>query len=537
MDDKTFTIRGAMVVDGSGSPTTRADLLVIDGVIARVGSILRGEEQGRVIEADGLTLAPGFIDLHSHSDLAVLADPEHLAKVTQGVTLEVVGQDGLSYVPSSEESLHLLREQLYAWNGEPKGLKWNFHSVADYLGEVDKGAAVNVAYLIPHGSVRMMVRGNVAGLSSKEELAQMSQVVAQGMAEGALGLSAGLTYTPAMYADDAEIVALCRVVAEYGGYYAPHHRNYGAQFLDAVDDCIEIARESKVALHLTHCHMSAPIYHDRSDLLFERLEKAAADGLDVTLDSYPYLAGSTYLHAMLPSWVQDGGNAAMRARLEDREDRLRVIHELTVSGSDGNQGGTMNWEVIKVAGTERPEHLRFIGLSLTEAAHIAGKQPVDFYLDFIAAEDFKASCIIYSGHEGNVRAIMQHPRHMVGSDGILAGTRPHPRGYGTFARYLGHYARQEGVLTLEGAVARMTGRSAARLGLPDRGLLKEGYRADLVLFNADTVLDLATYENPRIPAAGFEHVWVGGVLTLKDGRRTPHLPGRALRSRTKKVRP
>lgn len=536
MNGKTFTIRGAMVIDGSGSPATRADLLVIDGVIARAGSILRGEEQGRVIEADGLTLAPGFIDLHSHSDLAVLTDPEHLAKVTQGVTLEVVGQDGLSYVPSSEESLHLLREQLYAWNGEPKGLTWNFHSVADYLGEVDKGAAVNVAYLIPHGSVRMMVRGNVAGLSSKEELAQMSQVVAQGMAEGALGLSAGLTYTPAMYADDAEIVALCRVVTEYGGYYAPHHRNYGAQFLDAVDDCIEIARQSKVALHLTHCHMSAPIYHDRSDLLFERLEKAAADGLDVTLDSYPYLAGSTYLHAMLPSWVQDGGNAAMRARLEDRENRLRVIRELTVSGSDGNQGGTMNWEVIKVAGIERSEHLKFVGLSLMEAAHIAGKQPVDFYLDFITAEDFKASCIIYSGHEGNVRAIMQHPRHMVGSDGILAGTRPHPRGYGTFARYLGHYARQEKVLTLEGAVSRMTGRSAARLGLPDRGLLKEGYRADLVLFNADTVLDLATYENPRIPAAGFEHVWVGGVLTLKDGRRTPHLPGRALRSKTKKAR-
>lgn len=535
MNDKTFTIRGAMVIDGSGSPATRADLIVIDGVIAQVGSILRGAEQGKVIAADGLILSPGFIDIHSHSDLAVLTDPEHLAKVTQGVTLEVVGQDGLSYVPSSEESLHTLREQLYSWNGEPKGLKWNFHSVADYLGEVDKGAAVNVAYLIPHGSVRMMVRGNVAGLSSTAELAEMSRVVAQGMAEGAMGLSAGLTYTPAMYADDAEIVALCRVVAEYGGYYAPHHRNYGAQFLDAVDDCIEIARESRVALHLTHCHMSAPINHDRSDLLFERLDKAAADGLDVSLDSYPYLAGSTYLHAMLPSWIQDGGNASMRARLEDRENRLRTIHELTVSGSDGNQGGTMNWDVVKIAGVERSEHLKFVGLSLVQAAHIAGKQPVDFYLDFIAAEDFKASCIIFSGHEGNVRAIMQHQRHMVGSDGILSGTRPHPRGYGTFARYLGTYARREKVLTLEGAVARMTGRSAARLSLPDRGLIKMGYQADLVLFNAQTVMDLATYENPRTPAVGFEYVWIGGVLTLKDGRRTPYLPGRALRSKAKKA--
>lgn len=536
MGEDTFTIRGAMVIDGSGSPAIRADALIIGGVIARVGSILRGEEQGKIFDASGLTLTPGFIDLHSHSDLAVLSDPDHLAKVTQGVTLEVVGQDGLSYVPSSEESLHVLREQLYGWNGEPPGIKWNFHSVADYLGEVDKGAPLNVAYLIPHGSVRMMVRGNIAGLSSKDELDQMSRIVEQGMQEGAVGLSAGLTYTPAMYASDAELVALCRVVAEYGGYYAPHHRNYGAQFLAAVDDCIEIARESKVALHLTHCHMSAPVNYGRTELFFERLEKARVDGLDVTLDSYPYLAGSTYLHALLPSWVQDGGNAAMRERLMERQNRLRVIQELTVSGSDGNHGGTVNWKIIKIAGVDRPEHLPMVGLTLVEAARVVGKDPVDFYLDFIVEEDFKASCIIFSGHEGNVRAIMKHPRHMVGSDGILAGNRPHPRAYGTFARYLGTYARQEKVLTLEDAVAHMTGRSAARLSLPDRGLLKEGYRADLVLFNAQTVLDLATYENPRIPAAGFEHVWVNGVLTLKDGRRTPNLPGRAVRSRSRKER-
>jgi N-acyl-D-amino-acid deacylase len=530
MNDKTFTIRGAMAIDGSGALAQRKDLLVIDGVVARFGAILRGEEQGNVVDATGLTLTPGFIDLHSHSDLAVLSDHEHLAKVTQGVTLEVVGQDGLSYVPSSEETLHVLREQLYGWNGEPKGLKWNFHSVADYLGEVDKGAAVNVAYLIPHGSVRMMVRGNVAGLASKDELNEMSRVVAQGMQEGAVGLSAGLTYTPAMYADDAEIVALCRVVAEYGGYYAPHHRNYGAQFLDAVDDCIEIARNSTAGLHLTHCHMSAPINYGRTDLLFDRLTKAESDGLDVTLDSYPYLAGSTYLHAMLPSWIQDGGNAAMRARLSDRESRTRAIRELTVSGSDGNHGGTMNWEVIKIAGIEKPEHLKLVGLTLVEAAQIAGQEPVDFYLDFIVAEDFKASCIIFSGHEGNLRAIMAHPRHMVGSDGILAGNRPHPRAFGTFARYLGHYVRQEKVLSLADAVSHMTGRSAKRLSLTDRGLLKEGYKADLVLFDADTVLDLATYENPRKLAAGFESVWVNGVQTLKSGHRTSHLPGRAVRS-------
>lgn len=535
MNPKTFTIRGAELIDGSGTKASRSDVLVIDGVIAKIGSLLRGEEEGKVFEADGLTVTPGFIDMHSHSDLAVISDPAHLAKVTQGVTLEVVGQDGLSYVPSNEETMHNLREQLFGWNGEPATLSWNFHSVADYLGEVDKGSAVNVAFLIPHGTVRMLARGNVAGLASKEELNQMRALVETGMQEGAVGLSAGLTYTPAMYADDAEIIELCKVVAKYGGYYAPHHRNYGSHFLEAVDDCIEISRASGSPLHLTHCHMSAPANHDRTDLLFDRLSRAESQGLDVTLDTYPYLAGSTYLHAMLPSWVQDGGNKAMHARLSDRENRQKVIHELTVSGSDGNQGGTMNWEVIKIAGIQRSESAQFVGMSLIDAARIANKQPVDFYLDFITAEDFKASCVIFSGYEPNVRAIMQHPRHMVGSDGILAGNRPHPRGYGTFARYLGTYAREEKVLSFEGAIARMTGRPASRLSLKDRGLVKVGYRADLVLLDAKNVLDLATYENPRVPAAGFENVWIAGTLTLESGRRTSHLPGQAVRSRGVKI--
>ena len=268
MNDTTFTIRGAVAIDGTGSKPTRSDLIVKDGVISKFGAILKGEEEGKIVDGSGLTVSPGFIDLNSHSDLAVLSDKEHLAKVTQGVTTEVVGQDGLSYVPSNEETLSILREQLYGWNGEPAGLSWNFRSVADYLSLVDKGAPVNVAYLIPHGSVRMLVRGNVAGLASSAELKKMSEIVDQGMQEGAVGLSAGLTYTPAMYADDAEIIELCRVVAKYSGFYAPHHRNYGAQFLTAVDDCIEIARASKVALHLTHCHMSAPVNHDRTELLF-----------------------------------------------------------------------------------------------------------------------------------------------------------------------------------------------------------------------------------------------------------------------------
>jgi len=526
--ENTFTIRGATILDGSGSPGIRADLLIINGKIAINGKILKGEEQGKIFDGSDLTVTPGFIDMHAHSDLAVLADKEHLAKVTQGVTLEVVGQDGLSYVPSDENTQALLRQQLYGWNSDPAGFKWNFHSVAQYLDRVDEGAAVNVAYLIPHGAVRMLVKGNDEGYADSNELAQMSAIVETGMEEGAIGLSAGLTYTPAMYASDDELVHLCKVVAKFGGYYAPHHRNYGSQFIEAVDACIEISRASGSALHLTHCHMSAPVYHDKTELLFERIEKAERAGIDVTLDTYPYLAGSTYLHALLPSWAQAGGVDHMAQRLKSAEVRSRVVDALNKTGSDGNQGGVVNWKIVVVAGVETS--LELVGLSIQEAANRNQMEPASFYLDLIAKENYRASCVIFSGHEGNVRSIMQHPKHMVGSDGILTGNRPHPRSYGTFARYLGHYAREEKVLTFEGAVNRMTGRPAARLGLTDRGFIKEGMHADLVMLDAASVIDRSTYEDPRLPAAGFEYVWIGGVATLDQGARTSNLPGRAIRS-------
>ena len=526
--ENTFTIRGATILDGSGSPGIRADLLIINGKIAINGKILKGEEQGKIFDGSDLTVTPGFIDMHAHSDLAVLADKEHLAKVTQGVTLEVVGQDGLSYVPSDENTQALLRQQLYGWNGDPAGFTWNFHSVAQYLDRVDEGAAVNVAYLIPHGAVRMLVKGNDEGFADSNELSQMSAIVETGMEEGAIGLSAGLTYTPAMYASDDELVNLCQVVAKFGGYYAPHHRNYGSQFLEAVDACIEISRASGSALHLTHCHMSAPVYHDKTELLFERIEKAEHAGIDITLDTYPYLAGSTYLHALLPSWAQAGGVDQMAQRLKSEEVRSRVIDALNKTGSDGNQGGVVNWKIVVVAGVETS--LELVGLSIEEAANRNQMEPASFYLDLIAKENYRASCVIFSGHEGNVRSIMQHPKHMVGSDGILTGNRPHPRSYGTFARYLGHYAREEKVLTFEGAVNRMTGRPAARLGLTDRGFIKEGMHADLVMLDAASVIDRSTYEDPRLPAAGFEYVWIGGVATLAQGVRTSNLPGRAIRS-------
>ena len=277
--------------------------------------------------------------------------------------------------------------------------------------------------------------------------------------------------------------------------------------------------------------MSHASYHGKTDLLFEQLDKAEKEGINVTLDTYPYLAGSTYLHALLPSWVQAGGKAETIKRLKAKDLRAKVIHELTVTGSDGNQGGTVNWPAINIAGVEKLHNQKYVGMDLVSASKIENKSVEDFYIDFIIDEELKASCIIFAGHEPNVRAIMRDKRHMVGSDGILTGNRPHPRGYGTFARYLGVYARQEKVLSMESAIARMTGRSARRLGLKDRGFIKVGMKADMVLFDGNTVIDSATYENPRVAAKGFEMVWISGIATLKSGKRTEALPGKGLRAR------
>jgi N-acyl-D-amino-acid deacylase len=383
LSENNFTVRGASVIDGSDTPATKADVVVVDGVISEVGKVIKGNERGKIIDGSDLTLAPGFIDMHAHSDLAVISDPLHLAKVTQGVTLEVVGQDGLSYVPTDDATLQVIREQLFGWNGDPANIDWKFRSVADYLDLVDKGAAVNVAFLLPHGNVRMLACGYEPGDATPDQLNKQLQLVEEAMRQGAVGMSAGLTYTPAMFASDQEIAKLCEVVAKFGGYYAPHHRNYGAKFLDAVDACIEISRASTCPVHLTHCHMSHPDNHDRVDELFDRFAKAECAGIEVTLDTYPYLAGMTYLHALLPSWCQAGSKQDLINRIKNPVERLKIIDNLMVTGSDGNQGGVVNWPSIVIAGVTKPANEKYVGKKLIEMAAQEGKSPVDFYLDLI----------------------------------------------------------------------------------------------------------------------------------------------------------
>ncbi|MGW4893565.1 N-acyl-D-amino-acid deacylase family protein [Kitasatospora sp. NPDC004240] len=540
--------RGATVVDGSGAERYRADVRIADGLITAIdpdpgGGGRRTPGRGpsgpgpsgpgssvREVDADGLVLAPGFIDMHAHSDLRLLVEPEHPAKVTQGVTCEVLGQDGLSYAPVDDTTLAALRRQIAGWNGDPDGFAWDWRTVGQYLDRLDRtGIAVNACYLVPHGTLRMLAVGWADRPPTASELDRMREELARGLAEGAVGMSSGLSYTPGMYADTDELVELCRVVAGYGGFHAPHQRSYGRGALEGYAEMVEIARRSGCPLHLTHATMNFGVNRGRAGELLDLVDAALADGVDLTLDSYPYLPGSTTLAALLPSWATEGGPEATLDRLADPDVRDRIRIAVEEEGSDGCHGVVTDWATIQISGVGSPALADTVGRTVAELAADGGRTGTAVFLDLLARDRLATTILQHVGHEENVRAIMRHPAHTVGSDGLLVGDRPHPRAWGTFPRYLGHYSRELGILTLEETIARMTGRPARRLNLDRRGLISPGHHADLVLLDPERIRDTATFDRPRQPAAGIEHVYVNGTAVVRQGRVTGALPGRALR--------
>ncbi|MER5775779.1 D-aminoacylase [Streptomyces sp. NPDC002039] len=512
-----LVVRGARVVDGTGGPSYRADVGVHEGRVAAIGRLGTGRE---TLDAHGLALAPGFVDMHAHSDLALLRDPDHGAKVAQGVTLEVLGQDGLSYAPVDDRTRAEVRAAIAGWNGPGDDVDFDWRDVGGYLDRLDRGVAVNAAYLVPQGTVRATVLGWDDRPATPAERDRMRALVAEGLAQGAVGMSSGLTYTPGMYASGAELAELCAVVASYGGYYCPHHRSYGRGALAAYAEMVELARGAGCALHLAHATMNFDENEGRAGELLDLLDAALADGCDITLDSYPYTAGCTTLVALLPSRANAGGPEAVLARLADDAEAERIRYALEVEGADGCHGVPVDWSTIEISGVGDPAFDAYVGTRLTgwDAAR-----------RLLLGDRLRPTILQHVGHEGNVRAIMRHPAHTGGSDGILRGAKPHPRAYGTFPHYLGHYVRELGVLTLEECVAHLAGRPAARLRLPDRGLVRVGYRADLVLFEPDTVAAGATYARPRVLPTGIPHVLIDGRFVMRDGRRTDVLAGRSVR--------
>ncbi|MFJ4624741.1 amidohydrolase family protein [Streptomyces sp. NPDC088812] len=536
-----LVIRDADVVDGTGGPSYRADVVVDDGRIVSIvqEAAAAGCQRPRAmreLDAEGLVLSPGFIDMHAHSDLALLRDPDHSAKAAQGVTLEVLGQDGLSYAPVDDRTLQEVRRAIAGWNGYGDDIDFDWRSVGEYLDRLDRGIdgrgiAVNAAYLVPQGTVRALAVGWEDRPARPAELDRMRRLVAEGLEQGAVGLSSGLTYTPGMYAEDAELTELCKVVARHGGYYCPHHRSYGAGALEAYAEMVELARKAGCPLHLAHATMNFGMNEGRAPELLALLDDALAEGADITLDTYPYPSGCTTLAALLPGWAGEGGPEAVLRRLADDAMAERIRHDLEVTGADGCHGVPVDWDTVEISGVRDPRLADHVGRTVHRSARLRGETPWTTARRLLLEDRLAPTVLQHVGHEENVRAIMRHRVHTGGSDGILQGDKPHPRAYGTFPHYLGRYVRELGVLSLEECVAHLTGRPAARLRLPDRGLVREGYRADLVLFDPETVAAGSAYDTPRTLPTGIPHVLVDGRFAIEDGRRTDVLAGRAVRRR------
>ncbi|MGW8481777.1 family 20 glycosylhydrolase [Microbacterium sp. NPDC055903] len=525
--------RGATVVDGTGAPRRSADVAVEGARVVHVGSgAARELPEGSIeIDASGLVLAPGFIDMHAHSDLAVLSGAAHTAKLLQGVTCEVIGQDGLGYAPLDDAAAVAIPAQIAGWNGPLADAPWR--STAEFIAAVDAATAGNVAVLVPQGNLRMMVVGHADRPASDAEVAVMAELLGEALDAGAFGMSSGLTYTPGMYATTAELEVLCRVVAERGGYWAPHTRSYGAAALDAYREALDIGRRTGCPIHLTHATMNFAPNRGRAAELLALVDEAVADGVDVTLDTYPYLPGATTLAALLPSRLAATGDLIATLAALDADGRERVRVELEEHGCDGFHGERADWSAIEISGVADPALAGLVGRRVDEIARAAGRPAVDVVLDTVIADAGATGILMHIGDEANVREIMRHPRHTGGSDGILIGAKPHPRGFGTFARYLGHYVRELGVLGLEEAVHHLAGLPARRLGLDrgdaPRGVVRVGATADLVLFDPARIAEGATFDTPRTAPEGIVEVLVAGVPVVSYGAMTGAAPGRALR--------
>lgn len=530
---ETLIINGR-VLDGAGNPWRRLDVGIADGRIAallpaasRDESVL--QQAAQVLDVQDAVIAPGFIDMHSHSDLQVFVDPHVPPKLSQGITTELLGQDGLSAAPVNSEAIAERRSGLAGLDGDPP-IAWTWSSFDDYLHALERARPTpNLAALVPHGGVRECVMGLDAVAPSAVQLDRMCALLDESLAAGAVGMSTGLAYTPCRYADFDELAALYRVVARRGGILVAHVRNEAGQVLTAVDEMIRIGRLTGVPVHISHLKIVGRENWPLAERLLALFDAARRDGIDITFDMYPYTAGSTVLSVCLPAWAHAGGAEALIGRIRTPADRERMRREIE-EGIEGweNLARACGWEGISIASVGSERNRDVLGRSLLDIAQQQGNHPFDAMCDLLVDEHLNVTMIDYYGSEDVLQAFLRHPLATIGSDGIF-GVRPHPRLYGTFPRILGRYVRELSVLTLEEAVRKMTAAPAGRLGLAGRGLIAVGAQADLVVFDPATVGDTATFAEPISSSAGLHFVFVNGALAYADGRPTSERTGQVVR--------
>jgi N-acyl-D-amino-acid deacylase len=529
-------IVGGHILEGSGSPWFEGSVAVKDGKIADVGRLPHATAR-RVIDAAGLVVAPGFIDLHTHSDYTLLVDGTAQSKIRQGVTTEIIGESSSAGPVLGPEAAEFDKAL------QPLGIQRDWNTLGEYFARVERqGISVNLASYVGSGQVRGCVLGNVNRAPTAEELEKMKGLVEQAMRDGAIGLSSGLIYPPNMYATTDELVELAKVAAAYGGIYATHIRGEGAHGIQAIDEAITISEKAKLPAHIFHFKMDGHANWGRMVEQVRHIKAARERGVDITADQYPYVAAMTGLEMCLPPKYLEGTSAQIVERLKDpkaRDEIRRAIATGLPRWEDNEVKSVGGWHGVLVASLQKPENKKYEGRRMDEVARLMGKAPLDALCDLLISEGGSADAIYFSMSEPDVRLAMQQPWVGVGSDGSAVNTemtfagKPHPRFYGSCARILGYYVRNQKVISLANAVRKMTSFPAQVTGLSDRGLLRPGMAADIAIFDPKTVADKATFEDPLQYSVGVPYVIVNGVVVIDNGQHTGAKPGRVLYGRGK----
>ncbi len=523
-----IVIENGRLITGTGNPWFFGDVALVGDKIARIGR-LGGAPAGRRIDAAGCYVSPGFIDGHSHSDLFIFVDPKAEPKVMQGVTTENVGMDGMSVAPIEEKDIADWRQHISGLAGDPP-IDWKWRSFAGYLDAIDElRTSDNISSYVGLGTIRFKLMGMSDRAATAQEVKAMSSLAAQAMEEGARGVSSGLIYPPSQYQTLEEVVAICEVARDYDGIYDVHLRSEGDGLIAGMEEVIDMGRRSGIPIVVTHHKAMGKRNWGLSEQTLRMVDEARSQGLDVTLEQYPYAAASTMLHAVIPPWYHRHGPRKLVDDLKnDREKIKKDIRERTdwENWASGN-----GWENIVISSVQSEKNKPCEGKSVVEIAAMRGQDdPSDAALDLLAEEELHVGMVVFCMDEEDVTRIMAHPTVSIISDGLLGG-KPHPRVYGTFPRVLGHYVREQGVLGLEEAVRKMTSAPAQKLRMRSKGVLGAGLDADVTVFRAETVIDRATYDDPRQYSPGIEWVIVNGEVVVDKGVHTGARPGRTVRAR------
>lgn len=521
-------IQNGKILDGTGNPWIQADLAISKGNIELIQKSLNIPSVF-TIDAQGLFVAPGFIDMHTHWDLRVFQFPEEEEKLKQGITTSLIGQDGLSVAPISNSSKKAMMERVSGLLGSYLE-EWSWNTVEEYLVNLATlKPATNYMMLVPHGNLRASVLGWENRAATKQEISKMQDLLTQAMKQGACGFSTGLIYPPGMFADRRELVRLCKTTGENDGFFVVHMRDEGNYLLDSIREVADICLEADCPLHISHLKVAGKDNWGKSTKAIQLLEEFRSSGLDVTFDQYPYIAGSTMLDALIPPRFHSGGSGQLLKNLKNRNirDEIRQVIEGELSERWENWVSHCGWNGILINSVSSEANKFTEGKTLSEIAQITGQSPFESMCELLLSENGGVTMTQFYGSEEDVRIIMQSDYMTLCTDAIVGG-KPHPRAYGSTIRFLEKYVRQEGVLTLPQAVSRMTSRPAQRLGLKDRGILKEKMVADITIFDYQELHEKGTFQDPNQYPEGIKYVLVNGEIAINNGLTTGKRNGKII---------